>query len=115
MSSDREAIEQASACARDIEPPQGGGKLAHTLEPLIAASARLGELIALDDELIAEYRKVVTIIEIEYDSHVIDSALGAEPSVSVAERFESLEAMRDRLADMRLQVEADEEVRRLLS
>ena len=80
-----------------------------------AAIDILDQLISLDEASLDEYAKTITMIEIEQESLAVTESMTDEAAGMLAERLATLDEVLEQNADLRLQLEANEEVQRLLS
>ena len=80
-----------------------------------AAIDILDQPISLDGASLDEYAKTITMIEIEQESLAVTESMTDEAAGMIAERMATLDEVLERNADLRLQLEANEEVQRLLS
>ena len=62
-----------------------------------------------------EYAKTITMLEIEQESLAVTESMTDEAAGMIAERMATLDEVLEQNADLRLQLEANEEVQRLLS
>jgi hypothetical protein len=62
-----------------------------------------------------QYSKSITMIEIEQESLAVSDAMTDESALMIADRMATLDQVKKENADLRIQLEANEEVRRLLS
>lgn len=79
------------------------------------AIATLSDQVALDDRLIAAYARNISILEIEYETGTAASALLAgDVSEEISLKLEELHALEAQHAELSRELEANEEVERLL-
>ena len=80
-----------------------------------AAIDILDQLISLDEASLDQYAKTITMIEIEQESLAVTESMTDEAAGMIAERVATLDEVLEQNADLRLQLEANAEVQRLLS
>lgn len=80
-----------------------------------AAVDLLDQLIELDEASLEQYSKTVTMLEIEHESLSVSESMTDEAEGLIADRLATLDVVIKQNADLRLRLEANEEVQRLLS
>lgn len=84
------------------------------IETMDRAIATLNDQIALDDRLLAAYARNISIIEIEYETGSATTALSSDASEEISLKLEELRALEAQHAELSRELEANEEVERLL-
>ncbi len=80
-----------------------------------AAIDIVDQLISLDEASLGQYAKTITMLEIEQESLAVTQSMTDEAAGMIAERMATLDGVLAQNADLRLQLEANEEVQRLLN
>lgn len=78
------------------------------------AVATLRAQVALDERLLAAYARNISIIEIEYESGDAATAIAPDISEEMSLKFEELRQLEEQHADLSRELEANDEVERLL-
>jgi hypothetical protein len=73
------------------------------------------QLISLDEASLGQYAKTITMLEIEQESLAVTQSMTDEATGMIAERMATLDEVLAQNTELRLQLEANEEVQRLLS
>jgi hypothetical protein len=84
------------------------------IETMERAIATLGSQVALDEKLIAAYARNIAMIEIEYETGDAAAALTTDVGAEMSSRFDELRLLEAEHADLSRELEANDEVERLL-
>ena len=84
------------------------------IETMNRAIATLSDQIALDERLLAAYRRNISILEIEYETGAAASALTPDAGAELSLKSEELRDLEAQHAELSRQLEANDEVERLL-
>jgi hypothetical protein len=84
------------------------------IETIDGAIATLGDQIALDERLLAAYARNISILEIEYETGDAASTLTSGAGEEASLKFEELRALEAQHAELSRQLQANDEVERLL-
>lgn len=95
---------------RALDPDLYGTRI----ERLDSARKIVEEQIRIERELLAEYEKAQRILDIEIETVRVVGELGGDVMESVSQRLAELDSARDANRQLRYQLEANEEVERLL-
>jgi Zn-finger nucleic acid-binding protein len=84
------------------------------IETMDRAIATLGEQVSLDDRLLAAYARNISILEIEYETGAATTVLPTDAGTEISLKLDELRALEAQHADLSRELEANEEVERLL-
>lgn len=84
------------------------------IETMDRAIATLNEQVALDERLLAAYTRNISILEIEYETGTAATALPSDVGAELTLKLEELRTLEAQHADLSRELEANEEVERLL-
>ena len=84
------------------------------IEAVGCAIAALDAQLALNRQLSACYERGIMMLDIEYETAIASGALDRDAGAEMTERLEELRALEDRHADMTRELEANDEIARLL-
>ena len=84
------------------------------IETMDRAIATLSEQVALDDRLLAAYARNISILEIEYETGATANVLPSDAGTEMSLKLDELRALEAQHADLSRELEANEEVERLL-
>jgi hypothetical protein len=84
------------------------------IETMDRAIATLGEQVSLDDRLLAAYARNISILEIEYETGAATTVLPSDAGTEISLKLDELRALEAQHADLSRELEANEEVERLL-
>lgn len=99
---------------RDKMESVGEGLYASRIVQVDRALAVLDKQRGLEDRLVAEYERAIKIIEIEYETGQAANALPSELLESTLGKLDELESVERENRELQLQLEANEEVARVL-
>ncbi|HEX5971079.1 MAG TPA: hypothetical protein VFY85_04080 [Gemmatimonadaceae bacterium] len=84
------------------------------IETMDRAIATLAEQVALDERLLVAYTRNISILEIEYETGTATTALSSDAGTEISLKRDELRALEAQHADLSRELEANEEVERLL-
>ncbi|CAN5704585.1 hypothetical protein BH23GEM8_BH23GEM8_04790 [soil metagenome] len=96
---------------REVDPELYRGRI----ERLDSARALLEKQIRIERDLVVEYERAERILDVEIETERVVGQLGDEVLEAMSQRLAELDAARDANRELRYQLEANEEVERLLS
>jgi hypothetical protein len=93
----------------------GTGAYAARIEIIGAAITALRRLLDVDSQLVAEYGKILTMIEIEQELIATSTALPDQSTGTLTASLEELRLIEERSAALKLEAQANDEVCKLLA
>jgi len=84
------------------------------IETMDRAIATLNDQVALDERLLAAYARNISIVEIEYETGTATTALPSDLGEEMSLKFDELRTLEAQHAELSRELEANEEVERLL-
>jgi len=107
-------VEQMTSL-RDKMRSVGEAAYARRIQRLTDASRLLTQEATLDRRLIEGYDKVLTMIQIEMDAHLLEDSISDEATDMIDSKIVELDALKAAINDLEGQLAANEEVERFLT